>query len=113
MNATAKKLNLKAEAKPSAESIELYLANKDNLITILGAVQFDDSLSGDVPLPKDMYVAIRFPGELRSQDVKMIDLSNWITNMLFPKVQNAGPRDPMLNFTATPSKYALFNKVTQ
>lgn len=109
MNKAAKKLNLMAVSRPNAESVELQLQNELNLITVLGAVQFNDSLSGNVSLPNDIYAAIRFPGELRSLGMNSLATSSWRTNLLFPQIQFAGPRSPASNFTAVPGKYENFS----
>lgn len=102
MNRAAGILNLTAQAMPSAENMELLLQNEVNLIDILGGVQFEDSLSGFVDLPKDLYAAIRFPGELRTSGLNSLVQSSWRTNLIFPQIQFAGPRSPTENKTATP-----------
>lgn len=102
MDRMAEKLNLTAEARPNAEIVELELNNELNLINTLGAVQFSDTLGYLDPLPKDLYAAIRFPGELRTLGMNSIAASSWRTNLLFPQIQFAGPRTPTENFTASP-----------
>lgn len=104
MQKTAQKLNLEATGMPSAESMNFFLQNEMNLIQTVGGIQFNDSLSGSVPLPKDLYAAIRFPGELRSLGVNPLVPASWRTNFVFPRIQYAGPRDPTFIYTATPSK---------
>lgn len=104
MQRTAEKLELTAQGMPNAESMKLLLQNELNLISTLGGVQFDDSLSGIVSLPKDLHAAIRFPGELRTGGMNSIVASSWRTNWLFPQIQFAGPRNPKANFTAIPGK---------
>lgn len=106
MNRTAQKLGLETRGMLNAETMELYLQDEFNLISILGGIQFNDLLSGNVSLPQDLHAAIRFPAELRTTfSVISLATNSWRTNLLFPQIQFAGPRNPASNFTAPPSKY--------
>lgn len=97
------KTPLKVEGVASKKHIEALMEIEDNLNSILGAVQLDDSLSGNIPLPKDLRVAIRCPGKLRNQS-KEVERDTWKTNKLFPPMQFAGPRSYTSQYTAPPGK---------
>lgn len=100
MQKTAQKLGLTVQNVTNAEAMELLLQDELTLVNTLGSVQFDDSLSDIDSLPRDLYAAIRFPREMRSTSAT----SSWMTNLLFPQIQFAGPRSPTSNFTASPGK---------
>lgn len=107
MNRTAELLNVKAQGMPDAASMEKYVKETpDAHDTILGAVQFEDSLSGLVPLPKHLYAAIRFPDVLRKRTIGSIG-KDWKTHLLFPQMQTAGPRDSLDKYTASPGALRL------
>lgn len=102
MNKAASSLNLTVQPMANAETMELFLQNEVNLIHILAGIQFEDSLSGVVSLPNNLYAALRFPGELRTLGMNSIVQSSWRTNLIFPQIQFAGPRSPTENQTASP-----------
>lgn len=47
---------------------------------------------------------LRFPGELRASGFSSLAQDSWMTYLLFPLYQIAGPRSPLKNQTATPGK---------
>lgn len=107
MNKTAELLNVKAKGMPNAASMEKYVEETpDAHNTIIGAVQFEDSLSGLVSIPKHLYAAIRFPDVLRKRTAGSIE-KDWKTHLLFPQMQTTGPRDPLDIYTASPGTLGL------
>lgn len=108
MEKTAAKLGLTAQGLSNGQNMELLMQDKHNLMSTLGGVQFEESLSGDVDLPRYLFVAIRLPGELRQKNNQTIEdaskMSTWNTDKLFPPNEIAGPRDDTLKFSAFPSK---------
>lgn len=110
MENVAATLNLTVYPFKSADEMQLLLQNEVNLAVIIGGVQFDDALSGNVDLPTNLSAAIRFPGELRTHGFSTYTENSWRTNLLFPLYQIAGPRNPFYNFTATPgTSFHLLN----
>lgn len=109
MDKTASKLKLKAEGMPSGQAMELLFHNDEKWNEILGGVQFEDSLSGNIDLPKNLHVAIRLPAELRKPPGDLTVVGNsWQTNALFPPIRNRGPRAYKLNETAPPGNVLFY-----
>lgn len=92
----------------NGKAMELLLQKEENVKTTLAGVQFEDSLTENQPLPKNVYVAIRFPAELRKPPLGeiMVKGKSWQTDLVFPIFQIAGPRSYISNETAPPGKYA-------
>lgn len=112
MDKVAKKLGLIAKGLPNVQNMVLLMHDEQNLHDTLGGVEFDDSLSGNVTIPRTLYAAIRLPGELRQYSKNSSTDNTWYTDHLFPSIEIAGPRDHASTFTASPGilKYALCDK---
>ncbi|XP_037025654.1 ATP-binding cassette sub-family A member 3-like isoform X1 [Bradysia coprophila] len=62
-------------------------------------------LSSPATLPKQLEYSIRFPSELRTSVYDNPILYNWRTNLLFPRFQILGPRNPNDTDDGIPSGY--------
>ncbi|XP_017768274.1 PREDICTED: ATP-binding cassette sub-family A member 3 [Nicrophorus vespilloides] len=85
---------------PDRQSLDLQLNNANNKI----GIAFPDVKSVDAELPKKIEFTLRFPAETKS--VNPIVIENWRTNLLFPVIQMAGPRDLNFPHTARPEYYS-------
>lgn len=101
MNRMGQKLNLTVEGVKNSETMELILQDKSKLVNTLAGVQFDDSLSD---IDKNLYAAIRFPRDLRTLSMRISGTESWMTSLIFPQIQYAGPRETYSKYTASPCK---------
>lgn len=90
---------------PTASELEGMAISANPFLSI----EFDDSFSGNVALPKNIEYAIRFPAELRRNDSLPNNLggfsSNWATNIRFGIDFIPGPRNGVPNDGGEPPGY--------
>lgn len=105
MNETA--FSLYVRQKPYNNSVTMANSLKTDIINTICGIEFDDNLAGDVPLPKDIKMTFRFPGELRIFNPLQF-IANWHTDFLFPPYTAPGPRNPDNNEGASPGKSSFY-----
>lgn len=74
----------------------------DDMKILYRPLQF---LSSPASLPNKLEYSIRFPSELRTSVYDNPILYNWRTNLLFPRFQILGPRNPNDTDDGIPSGY--------
>ncbi|XP_066260323.1 phospholipid-transporting ATPase ABCA3-like [Euwallacea similis] len=93
-----------AEVKSFDTASEMeYVYERNNTIDkIFAGVQFEDSLVNGIKLNPSLTVTLRLSGELRDTESSSTQTPNWLTNLIFPLQQTAGPREAKNNYGATP-----------
>ncbi|XP_060519226.1 phospholipid-transporting ATPase ABCA3 isoform X2 [Cylas formicarius] len=92
-------------ALQNAQELENYFVTHSANTTFAG-LQFSDDIANSDHLPDRLSLAIRFPSELRSGGSSYgVNSQNWLTNLVYPIFQTAGPRSPNSSTGATPYYY--------
>ncbi|KAJ8951652.1 hypothetical protein NQ318_012323 [Aromia moschata] len=93
------------EGLEDSDALTRYYAHNGS--NVFAAIQFDDNYQNLSSLSDitNLKVALRFPGENRRR-IDPFMLNNWMTNLIFPLFQTAGPRQYNLTTGAAPSYYS-------
>ncbi|KAK4876909.1 hypothetical protein RN001_009415 [Aquatica leii] len=94
--------DLKPIPVPNSQSLHAVLM--ENSSALVG-IEFDDAVQYGFSIPNELYVTLRFPGELRlatMSDSQDSSEYSWVTHLIFPMYQMPGPRDYELNEGAKP-----------
>uniref|UniRef100_A0A336MK43 CSON001010 protein n=1 Tax=Culicoides sonorensis TaxID=179676 RepID=A0A336MK43_CULSO len=100
--------NLDTEIPIRIDSNETALDLQRHLITnnIFVGVEFPSEWSTITELPKNFSFTLRFPYELRTNDEgPFVEFYNWFTDLMFPALQVAGPRNRERNDGGLPPGY--------
>ncbi|XP_066151152.1 phospholipid-transporting ATPase ABCA3-like [Euwallacea fornicatus] len=95
-----------AEVEPFSTASEMEYVYKVNNTksNVFAGIQFKDSLADKGELDPNVEVTLRFPAELRGIDGSSMSF-NWLTNLIFPLQQTAGPREAYDRYGGTPEYY--------